>query len=122
MKTLSFIELMVLSALLIGAGSEKRVSAQEADALRELRVEDYFALKDVNDPRISPDGAWVAYTVTVQDLEADRSVTRLWMVPTSGGDAIPMTAPAAPSRGRGGAPTAGTWHSCRNASGSRAPG
>ena len=59
MKTLSFIELMVLSALLIGAGSEKRVSAQEADALRELRVEDYFALKDVNDPRISPDGAWV---------------------------------------------------------------
>ncbi len=92
MKTLSFIELTLLSVLLVGAGSGARVSAQEADALRQLRVDDYFALKDVNGPRISPDGAWVAYTVGAQDLENDRSETRLWMVPTSGGPALPMTA------------------------------
>jgi dipeptidyl aminopeptidase/acylaminoacyl peptidase len=67
-------------------------SAQDTDALRPLRVDDYFALKDVNDPRISPDGTWVAYTVGSQDVENDRSETQLWRIPTSGGDAIPMTA------------------------------
>ena len=40
-----------------------RVAAQQAPALRPLRVDDYFALKNVGGPRVSPDGAWVAYTV-----------------------------------------------------------
>ncbi len=66
--------------------------AQDADVLRPLQVEDYFALKDVSDPRVSPDGAWVAYTVRTKDLEKDRRETRLWMVSTSEGEAIPMTA------------------------------
>ena len=38
------------------------------------------------------DGTWVAYTVRTRDLENDSSETRLWMVPTTGGEAIPMTA------------------------------
>jgi dipeptidyl aminopeptidase/acylaminoacyl peptidase len=45
-------------------------------------VDDYFRLADVGTPRISPDGRWIAYTVTTQDLKADESSTRIWMVPT----------------------------------------
>jgi len=84
--------LAVMMGFLVGADSGTRALAQDADALRTLQVNDYFALKDVNDPRISPDGAWVAYTVRTKDLENDRSETRLWMVSTSGGEALPMTA------------------------------
>ncbi len=92
MRKHSVIELTLLGLLLVGANSGTRALAQDTDALRHLRVDDYFALKNVGGPRISPDGAWVAYTVRSQDLEKDQSETRLWMVSSSGGEAIPMTA------------------------------
>ena len=46
----------------------------------------------VNDPQISPDGQWIAYTVSEKDLKKDKSETRIWMVSAEGGDPIPMTA------------------------------
>jgi dipeptidyl aminopeptidase/acylaminoacyl peptidase len=55
-------------------------------------VDDYFRILDVADPQVSPDGAWVAYTVTTMNIEKDDSSTRVWMAPTAGGDPIPMTA------------------------------
>jgi len=69
MRTCSWIELTLFALLLVGAGSRTQASAQQAPALRPLRVDDYFALKNVGGPRVSPDGAWVAYTVRAQDLE-----------------------------------------------------
>jgi dipeptidyl aminopeptidase/acylaminoacyl peptidase len=92
MRTHSLIKITLLGLLLLGAHSGTRASAQDADALRPLRVDDYFALKSVGSPQVSPDGAWVAYTLGTQDLENDTRETRLWMVSTAGGDAIPMTA------------------------------
>ncbi len=84
--------LAVMMAFLVGAHPGTRALARDANVLRNLRVDDYFALKSVGSPRISPDGTLVAYTVRTKDLETDRSETRLWMVPTSGGEALPMTA------------------------------
>jgi dipeptidyl aminopeptidase/acylaminoacyl peptidase len=92
MRDHSFIKVIMLGLLLVSAGSGTWTLAQDADALRNTQVEDYFALKSVGGPRISPDGAWVAYTVRTKDLEKDRSETRLWMVPTAGGKPLPMTA------------------------------
>ncbi|MGD8539890.1 MAG: DPP IV N-terminal domain-containing protein, partial [Candidatus Aminicenantes bacterium] len=83
----------VVMAFLVGVDSGMQALAQDADAVRHLQIDDYFALKDVYNPRISPDGAWVAFTVHSQDLETDQHETRLWMISTSGGEAIPMTAP-----------------------------
>ena len=59
---------------------------------RPLDVEDMFAIKGVGAPAISPDGEWIAYTVRETSLEDESSETRVWMVPTEGGDPIPMTA------------------------------
>src|SRR5437870_9247519 len=64
----------------------------QGGAPRLLTVDDLFALKQVGDPQISPDGRWVAYTVTTTDLKAEKSESRLWMAPLSGGEAIPLTA------------------------------
>ena len=47
-----------------------------------VTADTYFRLADVGTPRISPDGRWIAHTVTTQDLKADESSTRIWMVPT----------------------------------------
>src|SRR5436309_15231101 len=63
-----------------------------AQGTRSLTVDDFFALKSVGAPSLSPDGKSVAYTLAAPDLKKDRSSTRTWMAPLAGGDAIPMTA------------------------------
>ena len=78
----------MLTALLVGSATP----ASAADDLRPLEVDDYFALKYVGSPVVSPDGKWVAYTVSSQDLEKDSRGTRVWMISTAGGDPLPMTA------------------------------
>src|SRR3989442_7071379 len=67
----------------------------QGGAPRLLTVGDLFALKEVGEPQISPDGRWVAYTVTTTDLKAEKSESRLWMAPLAGGEggAVPLTVP-----------------------------
>ncbi|MCZ6818495.1 MAG: S9 family peptidase, partial [Calditrichaeota bacterium] len=84
--------LLYLTFLGILFGTGQTALAQESTELRNLTVDDFFKIKRVSDPQISPEGQWVAYTVTEVDLKEDKSETRLWIVPTSGAEAIPMTA------------------------------
>jgi len=71
--------------------------------------DDYFRLGDVGGPRISPDGRWIAYTVGTQDLEADESSSRIWMVPAARFPSLPRA--RVPLR-RVGARTENTWAFC----------
>ena len=89
MKTKSTCNLFLL-VLLLGVGSSSH--AKDLDTGRPLQIDDYFALKYVGSPSVSPDGQWVAYTVRTQDLEKDSRETRVWMVPIAGGEPLPMTA------------------------------
>jgi dipeptidyl aminopeptidase/acylaminoacyl peptidase len=67
-------------------------AAGKSSKPRVLAVDDYFEIGEVADPRISPDGRWIAYTVTTPDLEEDETRTRIWMLPADGGDAVPLSA------------------------------
>ena len=49
---------------------------------RPLQSDDIFEVKTVADPRISADGAWVAYTVSQMDRKDDTSDTDIYMIPT----------------------------------------
>ncbi len=57
-----------------------------AQSLRPLTVDDMFEIQRVGDVQISPDGKWVAFTVTATSLEDEKSETRVWMISTRGGD------------------------------------
>jgi len=59
---------------------------------RAISIDDYFQIRDVAQPELSPDGQWVAYTVRTKMLKEDKNEQRLWMVSTHGGDPLPMTA------------------------------
>lgn len=61
------------------------------DTKRPITIDDFFKMKTVRNPQVSPDGKWIAYTVSEMDLKEDKSETRIWMVSTNGGEAIPMT-------------------------------
>lgn len=51
---------------------------------RATTVEDQARLVSVSDPQRSPEGTWVAYTVTTVDAEADKRNTDVWMVKWDG--------------------------------------
>ncbi|HSR53386.1 MAG TPA: S9 family peptidase, partial [Acidobacteriota bacterium] len=85
MRNNRFLPLVVVSLLTVGLGV---LAAQDK---RPVTIDDYFALKNVGSPRISPDGEWVAYTVRTTDFEKDKSETAIWMMPYAGGEAIRMT-------------------------------
>lgn len=63
----------------------------EAEAARPITIDDLLAMKRVSSPKLSPDGEWIAYLVRTIDEAEDRSRSRLFMVPTAGGDPIPLT-------------------------------
>jgi dipeptidyl aminopeptidase/acylaminoacyl peptidase len=72
-----------------------------ADGPRPLKVDDIFALKTVGDPRISPDGLWVAYTVRSLEPKEDSSDSDVYMLPFAGGTPLRLTSsPKAESRPR----------------------
>lgn len=68
------------------------VGAQSAQAPHPIGVDDLFDFREAQDPQISPDSQFVAYTITSTSLLEDKSETLIYMVPTSGGEAIPLTA------------------------------
>ena len=62
-----------------------------AQGKRPLNVDDIFNLKEVRDPQRSPDGKWVAYTVTRAIKETDKNDTDVWMVSWDGQQHIQVT-------------------------------
>jgi dipeptidyl aminopeptidase/acylaminoacyl peptidase len=67
------------------------LAASPVSAGHSFQVEDMQKLSRLGSARISPDGRWVAYTVTRSDVPKNRSVTNVWIVPAAGGDARPLT-------------------------------
>ncbi len=58
---------------------------------RLLTLDDMAAFHDVSDPQISPDGAWVVYTVSATDLKADKKSSDLWMTNWEGTRTVQLT-------------------------------
>ena len=54
------------------------LSAQTAK--RPLKLDDLARFRNVSDPQLSPDGQWIAYTVSTTDTKEDKSNTHIWMV------------------------------------------
>ena len=87
-------------AVLFASSFSPTISGAQATPAtpRPITVDDYFQVREVDDPQISADGQWVAYTVTTSSLKDDEDKTRIWMVPTAGGDAVAMTSEESSSR------------------------
>ena len=73
--------------LLFAAGP---LVAQTA-AKRPLRIGDMYRIKAVGSPEISPDGKWVAYTVSTTDSAKDKSDGDIWMASWDGSRNIRVT-------------------------------
>src|SRR3984893_13614257 len=72
--------------------AQKPAATAAPSAPRNITIDDYFQIREVAQPEISPDGQWVAYSVRTRMLKEDKNEQRVWMVATRGDDPIPMTA------------------------------
>jgi len=69
-----------------------RNATAQTPAPRPTTVDDQFEVREVSDAQITADGKWVAYVVATDSLKEDKSQSRVWMIPATGGDPIALTA------------------------------
>jgi dipeptidyl aminopeptidase/acylaminoacyl peptidase len=67
------------------------VSFGRSSTKRPLKVDDLDRLAEVADPQVSPDGKWIAYTVSTVDRDDDKNVTNIWMVSWDGSPDLRLT-------------------------------
>jgi dipeptidyl aminopeptidase/acylaminoacyl peptidase len=90
--------LLTLTAALLSAQSAPAPTA----AGRALTIDDYYQLKSVGAPKMSPDGKWVAYTVATRIEATNTDPTEVWLAAADGRSAprrisVDGTDAAAPS-------------------------
>jgi dipeptidyl aminopeptidase/acylaminoacyl peptidase len=78
MRSLRLLLLLALPAVL---------SAQQ----RAITFDDLLGLPVVSDPQLSPDGQWVAYTVTTSSLKDNRGSARVWLANVATGETRQLT-------------------------------
>jgi dipeptidyl aminopeptidase/acylaminoacyl peptidase len=74
---------------LITAGAFQSLASD--GARRAPTVDELLLVKSAGGARISPDGAWVAYTVTETDFKQDAFVTHVWLAETATGRTFQLT-------------------------------
>lgn len=62
-----------------------------AQSKRPMTPEDLYKIKEVSDPQVSPDGKWIAYTISVPDLEENSFKSDIWLIPATGGEPRQLT-------------------------------
>jgi dipeptidyl aminopeptidase/acylaminoacyl peptidase len=78
----------IIRAILLAVCAGSAVSSQ---GKRPLSADDVYNLLEVRDPQRSPDGKWVAYTVTRAIKDTDKNDTDIWMVSWDGEDQVRLT-------------------------------
>jgi dipeptidyl aminopeptidase/acylaminoacyl peptidase len=72
------------------------LQAQAPATGRALKIEDYYRIRNVGSPSISPNGRWVAFAVTTRvedDKDANKSASEGWFVPLDGSAAATRIEP-----------------------------
>src|SRR2546429_289214 len=83
--------LLTLVACGLGAQAPAPAPAPPAPVPRPVTVTDLFRLREVADPQLSPDGGWVAYTVTKADSVEDKDSGAVWMTSWDGARTLRLT-------------------------------
>jgi dipeptidyl aminopeptidase/acylaminoacyl peptidase len=92
---MTFIQSIIRAAAMIAMLAPRDSAAQSQ---RTVELNDVFRLRTVSDPQISPDGAWVAYTVSAVDTAEDKANSDIWMVSWDGARHVRLTSSKANER------------------------
>ncbi len=77
------------SALLVALSAA--AGPARAEEKRPFTIADFYRLKEVESPRVSPDGRTIAYVVRTRDLATAKRTARIWLVDADGTNRRPLT-------------------------------
>jgi dipeptidyl aminopeptidase/acylaminoacyl peptidase len=77
---ISLVYFLCVFVLVFAAPGEKRMT-----------IENSLAIKQAGAPQLSPDGKWVAYTISEWDRKENTRVSHVWLASTSGGRSVKLT-------------------------------
>ena len=66
--------------------------AQTPQPKRPMTFEDMMKMRRLGETAVSPDGKWLAYSVTSVNLDQNTKTAELWLQPIAGGDPQPLAA------------------------------
>ena len=84
----------ILASLCLALATTTAMSAPPKETPRAFSAHDLVRLDRVSDPRLSPDGRHVAYTLRSTDYEANKGVQQLWLLDLSSGGTRALTSTA----------------------------
>ena len=87
----TLIPTLVALALAPALGAQAPATPLPPAPPRPFSLDDLSRVRDVREPQISPDGAWVAYTVSTSDTTEDRNHSAVWMVSWDGTRNVRLT-------------------------------
>jgi dipeptidyl aminopeptidase/acylaminoacyl peptidase len=83
---------LVFAAVLVASGlGSAQGGAQPAPAKRPMTFEDMMQMKRLGDTAVSPDGKWLAYSVTTVDLAQNTKTAELWLQAIAGATSAAVT-------------------------------
>ncbi|HEX5734893.1 MAG TPA: S9 family peptidase [Blastocatellia bacterium] len=59
--------------------------------LKPFTIDELLQVRRVSDPQLSPDGRWIAYTISDTDKAANRRTTQIYLISSQGGDPRQLT-------------------------------
>lgn len=89
MPKTKYITTILLTLLVVNASAQQK---------RPMELADMFKFKRIADPSLSPDGKWVAFTVTTPNLAANKNSSDVWIVSIEGGAPRQLTTHTASDR------------------------
>ena len=78
--------MQIRNSLLVFALFASFALAQNPPAKRPMTFEDMMAMKRLGETAVSPDGKWLAYSVTTVDLARNSKTPELWLQAIAGGE------------------------------------
>lgn len=81
----------LLALLFLALAALPWSAVAQTGATRVPAIDDLLNLKTLGSPQVSPDGTWVAYTVSSTDWKQDAFVTQIWLVHVASGRNFQVT-------------------------------
>src|SRR3984885_12730546 len=76
---------LILAIVLVFPALSGGRGAPPAQPKRPMTFEDLMQMKRLGDTAVSPDGKWLAYSVTTVDLKQNTKTAELWVQAIAGG-------------------------------------
>ncbi len=86
------IRAIATSILAMGLSFSVVASATDEENPSQLSIDHIVNMKMPGDVQVSPDGKWVAYVVSRNDLKKDKGFRQVWMTSADGNETLPLTA------------------------------